>query len=348
MIRTYLWPRFLYTLTMGNPLANTARTIDRMIRQAVKRILHLPMTTTLSDDFFYIPKAEGGLGLASLADTSDFCILKLLKKMECSTDAPVQAAACLWHNQKMKSRLMRRLLVPTLTNVEISAAKRRISEEPKVRFLATYQGAGGFQNFAERCSNEWITGERMTGRSFSASIKARTNLVPTRLQTFRGRADLGDQRVCCRRCGHMSGAPESIAHISQTCAFTQGLIMRRHDAVANKLAALAERSGYECLKEPTLRYDGQTFKPDLVISSDDTSWIIDVAIPYEGREPLARRHQEKCWKYRPLCGVVKELTKTSKCGTGAIVIGARGAWCGQNDTTLKDVGLTLTPAEKSI
>ncbi|KFD60225.1 hypothetical protein M514_27595 [Trichuris suis] len=74
MLRTYLVPRLLYSLTVSNPLARTAHTIDRMVRQAVKTILHLPLST-MSDDYFYLPCSEGGLGFASLAETSDLCIL---------------------------------------------------------------------------------------------------------------------------------------------------------------------------------------------------------------------------------------------------------------------------------
>uniref|UniRef100_A0A5S6QF58 Reverse transcriptase domain-containing protein n=1 Tax=Trichuris muris TaxID=70415 RepID=A0A5S6QF58_TRIMR len=85
MIRTYLVPRFLYSLTVGNPLAHTAKTIDKMIRQAVKQILHLPLTT-LCDDIFYIPMARGGLGFTNLSEVSDLSILKLIRKMEASDD----------------------------------------------------------------------------------------------------------------------------------------------------------------------------------------------------------------------------------------------------------------------
>uniref|UniRef100_A0A5S6QN83 Reverse transcriptase zinc-binding domain-containing protein n=1 Tax=Trichuris muris TaxID=70415 RepID=A0A5S6QN83_TRIMR len=110
----------------------------------------------------------------------------------------------------------------------------------------------------------------MTGRCYIASIKARTSLFPTRLQTLRGRAETGDQRVLCRHCGHVSGSPESLSHISQTCSFTHGLIVRRHGVIAKKLAWLAEEGGFAVTVEPTLRHEDMAYKPDLIAVKDDS------------------------------------------------------------------------------
>uniref|UniRef100_A0A5S6Q2M3 Reverse transcriptase domain-containing protein n=1 Tax=Trichuris muris TaxID=70415 RepID=A0A5S6Q2M3_TRIMR len=328
IIRTYLLRRLLFTLTLGNPMANSARTIDKIIRQAIK-------------------EGQGGLGLLNLSETTDFCLLKLIKKLETSDDVVSQSCACTLSVLKLKTKLMQRLRISTLSNEELRAAKKRLMDARMVRFLATYQGSG-FQEFSERRSNEWMSGEMMTGRSFICSIKARTNLVPTRLQTLRGRADLADQRVRCRRCGNISGAPESLAHISQTCMFTHGLITRRHDAVVDKIASIAIDAGYDSLREPILRCDGQTWKPDLVPYKGENSFIVDVAIPYESKEPLARRHHEKCRKYERLKATVCTLTKTKNCATGAIIIGARGAWCPRNDESLKLANINIKYRQKAL
>uniref|UniRef100_A0A5S6QGX2 Reverse transcriptase zinc-binding domain-containing protein n=1 Tax=Trichuris muris TaxID=70415 RepID=A0A5S6QGX2_TRIMR len=160
------------------------------------------------------------------------------------------------------------------------------------------------------------------------------------------RAD--DQRVRCRRCGSISGAPESLAHISQTCMFTQGLVIRRHDAVVDRIVSIAKDAGYDCLREPILRCEGQTWKPDLVLYKGESSFIVDVAVPYESKEPVMRRHHEKCRKYERLKETVCDLTKTKNCDTGAIVIGARGAWCPRNDDSLKTANIPITYQQKAL
>ncbi|KFD59308.1 hypothetical protein M514_00692, partial [Trichuris suis] len=85
LIRTYLLPRFLYTLTVGNPLCQTASAIDKMVRQAAKQILHLPVST-LSNDFIYLPKKKGGFGFINLQETADRSTIRLLLDMSTSSD----------------------------------------------------------------------------------------------------------------------------------------------------------------------------------------------------------------------------------------------------------------------
>ncbi|KFD47893.1 hypothetical protein M513_11246 [Trichuris suis] len=122
MLRTYLVPRLLYNLTVSNPLANTAYTIDRLIRQAVKIILHLPLST-MSDDYFYLPCTQGGLGFACLAEKSDLCVLNLTRKMELSTDEISRKMVELLPAQRMRSKLMRKYEVVSLNLCDIRAVK---------------------------------------------------------------------------------------------------------------------------------------------------------------------------------------------------------------------------------
>ncbi|KFD52880.1 hypothetical protein M514_06190 [Trichuris suis] len=82
----------------------------------------------------------------------------------------------------------------------------------------------------------------MTGHGFIAAVKVRTSLVPTRLQILMGRAESGDH-ILCRKCGAASGAPESLTYISQNCAFTGRLIVRRHNDIMDKLMQSADASG---------------------------------------------------------------------------------------------------------
>ncbi|KFD56259.1 hypothetical protein M514_02714 [Trichuris suis] len=68
------------------------------------------------------------------------------------------------------------------------AAKEDLTTGHLHRYMSTYQGVG-FSDFADRHSNGWIVGEGMTGHGFIAAMKARTSLVPTRMQTLHGRAE---------------------------------------------------------------------------------------------------------------------------------------------------------------
>uniref|UniRef100_A0A5S6R5R9 Reverse transcriptase domain-containing protein n=1 Tax=Trichuris muris TaxID=70415 RepID=A0A5S6R5R9_TRIMR len=319
IIRTHLLPRLLYTLSVGNPLANTASEIDKRVRQSVKELLRLP-PATLSNDYFYLPKGSGGLGFLNLQETADTCALRLMHKMSLSEDRTTQYVAELWINQRRRYRLMRRNNVASFSEKGIRDAKRQMAEVHRQKFLATYQGYG-HQEFSDRRSNGWITGEGMTGHRFITAIQVRTSLIPTRMQILRGRAEQVDQRVLCRRCGTISGASESLCHISQSCAFSHGLITRRHDAVVSKLGDLAEASGFRVVAEPILRVGDRVYQPDLLLTKGQSAWVLDVAIPWEGNTPLVQRYDEKVRKYACLKEAVLKLTGTVNYAAEALVDG---------------------------
>ncbi|KFD60206.1 hypothetical protein M514_27622 [Trichuris suis] len=311
-----------------------------MVRQAVKRILHLPVSS-LSNDFIHLSRKKEGLGFINLQETADPCTIGLLLSMSTSAEEAARRISELWLNQRRRSRLMRRQGVQTFDQAGIHAAKISRAAAREDRFMASYQGAG-YKEFRDWRSNGWITGEGMTGHSFIAAVKVRTSLVPTRLQTLRGRAEPGDQRVLCRKCGAVSGAPESVVHISQNCAFTGGLIIRRHNDIMEKLMQSAEASGFHLVHEPVIRLGEETFKPDLLLTKEDFCWVLDVAVTWESNDSLNRRHAEKCRKYERLKEAACKLTGGKDFGTGAVVIGARGDWCSQNDVTFQKLGWNIS------
>ncbi|KFD71460.1 hypothetical protein M514_16392 [Trichuris suis] len=338
LIRNHLLPRLLYSLTVDNPLANTGRTIDKKIRQCVKEILHLP-ASTMCDDFFYVPRSRGGLGFLNLQEATDLSVLRLMVKLRTNNDDVARTSAEQWFNQKRFSKLAARRAVATASLTALHKAKEETARRHQERFQRSYQGSG-YAEFHDKRGNAWMGGEQMTGRGYIIAIKVRTSLVPTRVQTLRGRADTRDRRTFCRRCGDVSRAPESLAHMSQTCAFCHGLIIRRHDAIVQKLAQLAQNQRFQCTTEPTIRMNDQTYKPDLVLSKNNCCWTIDVSIPWESRDPLDRRHTQKCQKYRCFADPVKKLTNTTEFCTGA--------WCERNDDTLSRAGLTITDRTKEL
>ncbi|KFD52633.1 hypothetical protein M514_06480 [Trichuris suis] len=83
---------------LGNPLANTARTADRLIRPAIKKVLNLPMST-LCGDFVYISRRQGGLGFASLSQKTELGLLRLIAKMSTCEDSASRALAEIWTTQ---------------------------------------------------------------------------------------------------------------------------------------------------------------------------------------------------------------------------------------------------------
>ncbi|KFD53494.1 hypothetical protein M514_05600 [Trichuris suis] len=168
-----------------------------MMRLAVKKILHLP-ESTLSDHFLYVPIREGGLGFQSVREQADFNILSLYLRFERSSDPIGRLVAGLYTSMRRKSRLIPKWKFAMFTEKGLAEAKSAAAAHHKTACTSTYQ-AIGFREFREACSNKWIHDEKLTERNYIGALKARTSLVSTRLQILRGRAELGDQRVKCRR-----------------------------------------------------------------------------------------------------------------------------------------------------
>ncbi|KFD59982.1 hypothetical protein M514_27830 [Trichuris suis] len=118
--------------------------------------------------------------------------------------------------------------------------------------------------------------------------------------------------------------------------------------IVRKLASLAEAEGFQCVIEPILRQDDITLKPDLILSKNSKTWTLDVAIPWEGNEPLNKRHAEKCRKYANLSVAVERFTGTKEFESEAIVIGARGARCEQNEKTLTKMEFPISDKMKEL
>jgi hypothetical protein len=64
LLTTYLIPHFLHATVLSTPPITTIRDIDSLIRNHVKRVLHLPPGTP--SGFFYCGKRDGGLGMPKM------------------------------------------------------------------------------------------------------------------------------------------------------------------------------------------------------------------------------------------------------------------------------------------
>ncbi|KFD63829.1 hypothetical protein M514_06513, partial [Trichuris suis] len=98
---------------------------------------------------------------------------------------------------------------------------------------------------------------------------------------------------------------------------------------------------------PLVKVGGATYKSDVIISKEGKCWTMDIYIPYENKDSLARRHKEKCQKYHCLSEAAHELTVATEFSTLALVTGA-GGWCRSSDKSLQELGLNLSQNKKSL
>ena len=109
----------------------------------------------------------------------------------------------------------------------------------------------------------------MTGASFIHAIQVRRATVSTRKKSAMGRHQASDK---CDACGRT----ETLGYILQVCHRTWGHIIKRHDAVLEKLLHELERRGWSILRAPVIPVRGGSPQiPDGVAYKDSNCWVID-------------------------------------------------------------------------
>lgn len=149
------------------------------------------------------------------------------------------------------------------------------------------------------------------------------------------------ERMC--RAGCMKR--ESLSHILQDCPKTHWPRLKRHDWVVKRVAAAAKKNGWRIEVEPRLRLpDGTLKKPDVLCEKGDNVIISDIAIHWEGPEPLNVQFLNKVTLYSSpmLISLLQARFPNKNIYVLPMVVGARGAWCSQNESLVKWLGIRQT------
>lgn len=196
------------------------------------------------------------------------------------------------------------------------------------------QGQGVLDFSRSKIGNVWLREyELLKPSRFIDALKLRTNTFGTR--TVLARADKNIE-VACRKC---RAQPETLGHILGLCQYTKGLRIKRHDEAKTTLADNL-RSNNEVFIEPTLRVEGNLYKPDLVIKNEERVLVVDVTVRYENKDYLSKAEKEKINKYKPCLEHLKEKFNVGRGEVIPVVLGSRGAITPSTEKSLKQMGIS--------
>jgi hypothetical protein len=154
---------------------------------------------------------------------------------------------------------------------------------------------------------------------YTDALRLRTNTFGVNVALMR--ADRG-LSVDCRRCNEK---PESLGHVLGECVAGKGIGIQRHDKMAAVIATKCEDKGYKVASEQLFSAGGEKLKPDLVVTDGDRALIVDVTVPFESGDSLARGSAEKVTKYQPLADYFVSQGTVREAQVLPILIGSRGA-----------------------
>jgi Reverse transcriptase (RNA-dependent DNA polymerase) len=323
LMRSFIIPRFIYSLTHTEIYPKMLLQVDRYIRQTIRRILHLPIS--LSNEFFYLSIKDGGLQLANLHDLVGISRIKIYKSIKLSTDTVlkylIESQGSFLHERYLHAMQLGGIQPSS----EITHRKMQIMNERRAAFANKIHGVG-FEIFSTSArTNTWLDGtfRGLSGKDYIQGIKLRTNSLETKVTCTRG---LAVSKICSS-CGK---ADESLMHLLQFCDGTRPMRYTRHHRLRHRVSDLLRKKGFIVYEEKTFHPTNNSSthtRPDIVAIKANKAWILDVTCVYEisGASFINAAEQRKT-RYQPIEEVVKQTYKCDSVETLGLTVGSRGSF----------------------
>lgn len=332
LIQTFILPHFIYNLTINSPSKGTLKMLDSEIRQHIKDILHLPLST--SSGFFYTPKKDGGLGFVKFQNLVPLAAIKNSIKMQQSKDPVMRNIS---QSDSMRERvdlycLDLRINMPEsikdVDKVKILLKNRETSNWEDLQL----QGQGVKEYRGDKIGNRWLMEPTLLkGSRFIDAIRLRTNTFGTRIVLSKTKPNA---TTICRKCSLQA---ETLGHILGICTYTKPARIKRHNDIRDYLANKISKTK-TVFTEPTVNDNGELKKPDIVVKNKDEIQVIDVTIRYEDKDYLKVAAEEKVEKYKTTAELIRDKTKCKTSEVLPIVIGSRGTIPKNTKACLKKLG----------
>lgn len=347
VVRTYLIPRFLHGLVLGNISDDRLRMLDVQIRHSVRQWLRLSKDVPIG--YFHASTRDGGLGIPSLRTCVPDLIIRRFGKLDSSRWAVARAAS-------KSERIRRKVKWAERQLRRFSAEAPRTGERTVTQYWREklHNSVDGFElreSTKVPASTKWITKKMgdLNGRDYIQSVHTHINALPSRVRNSRGRR-LGRESELNCRAGCM--VRETTAHTIQQCFRTHGGRILRHNCVASFLAEELERAGWSVEQEPRIETAVGLRKPDIIASrGGEAGVIVDVQV-VSGQRPLDDAHRDKRSKYgghgelvekvADRLGLTKDRVDVTSC-----TVSWRGVWSlGSYREMKKLLGLKETVFER--
>lgn len=326
-----LIPKHLHTLVLGRVSKTKLIDYDRKIKSYIKKWLYLPKD--VPDAYIYASVKNGGLGITNLMQQVPLIRKSRLKKFISKaneTSNTFRESHYIKRQLEWCNRLLEHLGINATKGKRSRYWKDVLSEKVDTNDLADARH--------DAASNLWINNRAndISGQDFIRYNHIRAGCLPSKARTSRGR--IQNNRQCRAGCN----GSETNYHVIQRCQRTHGGRVLRHDRIVNLLHDhLVTRSGTFVLKEPQFRTCEGLRKPDLLITKNNTTIVLDVQITDGHRVGLY--HETKISKYRDIQGfdeLVKQKCTSRTVEFHAITITYKGLIGKETSQTLKQLGIS--------
>lgn len=302
LLRIAIIPRYLHTLVLGRINKTKLKAFDVEIRKFIRKWLYLPHDSPLA--YFYADIGSGGLGIPFLEHQVPLIRKNRLTKF-ISKDNNIAMALKQSDFVKRQLEWCDRMLESIGNNVS-KAKKSRFWESRLYDMVDTND-----LKDAKVCkaSHSWVDkrSDSISGSDYIHYNHIRVGCLPSKARTTRG---TNRDRLCRAGCR----TSETNYHVIQTCERTWGGRIRRHDRVVDLIRENLENRGFATVKEPKLKTSVGLRKPDLLVTVDGATTVIDVQV-VNGRT-MRSDHTNKVDKYKSVPGIDAIIKR--KCSSRAV------------------------------
>jgi hypothetical protein len=280
LTNSHIIPHFLHKTVLATPSITTIPAMDQAVRNHIKGILHLPVSTL--NGLLYCIKRDGGLGIRKLEVLASTTALKQGITLLNTHEPTIHA---LLHKTKLEQRLQSiakaiRLQWPIQNYRAIDAYKRSQKKDELKSWGQLQSKVRGVASFSEdRVGNDWLYNPCLLKPSrFITALKMRNGMTSDKVTMNKV---VPQTNVKCRKCKVCN---ETLAHILGQCVYTKTQRIKRHDEirdfVSKRVANMSEKA--QIIEEASIPTPtGSNLKPDLVVVSRGRVHVVDVTVRHE-------------------------------------------------------------------
>lgn len=324
ILRVAIVPRYLHTLVLGRVNRSKLASFDMTIRRYVRKWLYLPHDSPLA--YFYADIKSGGLGIPYVEQQ-----IPLIRKNRLNNFISLDNR--LSNAFKQSDFVIRQLewcdrVLKSIGDNVTKAMKSRFWESRLYDMVDTND-----LKEAKVCSasNSWVEkrADSISGSDYIHYNHIRVGCLPSKARTTRG---TNRDRLCRAGCR----VSETNYHVIQTCERTHGGRSRRHDRVVDLICENLGNRGFATVKEAKLKTSIGLRKPDLLVTVDGATTVVDVQI-VNGRT-MRGDYRDKVDKYKSIPGideVIKRKCSSRVVNYDAITISYKGLMMDKSYDLLK-------------
>ena len=319
---SHIIPHYLHKAVLATPPISTIRAMDQVIRNHIKVVLHLPMSTP--NGLLYCSKRDGGLGIPKMEALVTSTMMKQGITLLNSLDPTIHA---LLKETKLEQRLSSlakamRLTWPILNFRVIDSYKKQMRNNELKCWSQMTKGRGVTSFTDDRSGNAWLYKPTLLKPSrFLTALKLRGGMTSDKVTMHKV---VPQSNVKCRKC---KSCNETLAHILGQCVYTKTQRIRRHDEirdfVSKKLASKKEK--FSIIEEALIPTPTGNLKPDLVVVNQGRVHVVDVTVRHEDTGYLEEGYRSKVEKYTPLLETLANQLNVERGRVLPIVVGTRGS-----------------------